>query len=96
MPRHKPSCVECQTALRPEVTGAYLLETAGKEQRPYKLWSCDIWKCPECGKEIAHGFSLNALHHCSEDFDRMLNIARGKDRLYFDHEYPAGGETCQE
>jgi hypothetical protein len=45
-------CVQCNRQMRPKKNGYEFIELAG--DRPYKLWSGDLWECQECGQQIVH------------------------------------------
>ena len=51
-----PVCVECECDMKPECNGVWVIETAGEERRPYKVWYGDKVRCPVCGVEIVVGF----------------------------------------
>ena len=71
---HKIVCVECQVELYPESNDGVCIDTAiALGGNPYKIWNCDIWKCPTCGKEVAHGFGQNPFaEHFENDFQERL------------------------
>lgn len=71
---HKIVCVECQVELYPESNDGVCIDTAiALEGNPYKLWNCDIWKCPICGKEVASGFAdIPFAEHFDNDFQARL------------------------
>lgn len=85
--RFAPTCLKCNAKYRPAEIGHYLLETAGKEHDPYKLWACDIYECPECLDQVAVGFGNNPLHRGTEEFERQLERLEGSNKLHFEHEY---------
>lgn len=63
-------CVKCEKPYLPEKNGIIIEEMAGFG--PYKLWSADLLKCPECGHLIITGFGENplAIHH-QPDYDEI-------------------------
>ena len=85
----KTVCVECQKEYRVKKAGIYLLETAGQEQRPYKLWMADLLYCPTCGHEIVARLADNPLarDHQEETMKQRLEEARQSGWLYYDHEF---------
>ncbi len=62
----RPICVPCRRFYKPAHTGIAFVEGMPEEGakpgnaeperwKPYKLWSGDLWKCPECKAEIIVG-----------------------------------------
>lgn len=77
----KPICVPCERYMRPKKNGVWFVEgmpsencaAPGKAEadkwRPYKLWSGDLWACPDCGAEIIVGVGWEPLReHYMPDF----------------------------
>lgn len=87
---HKPVCTACQVELRSHKVGIAVLDTAGKEQRPYKMWSADLSKCPICGIEAIVGFGDNphAYDWQAEKMQKLVALEASTDNLYYNHEYP--------
>jgi hypothetical protein len=52
----KPVCVKCKKTFRCENNNAILVEFYQSNSMIYKIWRCDIYKCPKCGVEICYGF----------------------------------------
>jgi len=83
MPR--PVCVKCQIQMRCEKNGVGLLELA-TPNRPYKIWSSDLFRCPVCGFEVLTGYSDNATHHSSEKFMKNVEYCKEHTQLVLDYE----------
>lgn len=83
MPR--PVCVKCQIQMRMEIMGVGLLELA-TPNRPYKIWSSDLFRCPVCGHEILSGYAGQATHHSDENFMKQVEYCKSYTRLVLDHE----------
>ena len=44
--------------------------------KPYKVWSGDLWECPDCHAEIIVGAGLDPIReHHEKDFDKWYAIA---------------------
>jgi hypothetical protein len=63
--------------LYPESNNGVCIDTAiALGGKPYKIWNCDIWKCPICRKEVASGFGQNPFaEHYEDDFQEKLKGA---------------------
>ena len=67
----RPVCVGCTKEFLPEKNGVLVCEHANFG--PYKIWSADLWKCPNCGSEIIVGFGYNSVsEHFQDDFQDWL------------------------
>lgn len=57
-------CVECGREMNVEKNGVIVEETT-EDQQPYKLWSADLYECPDCGRKVITGFAQHplAMHH---------------------------------
>ena len=87
----KMICAKDQTELRPKKNGVYLVETFQPDRKPYRIWSADLWICPECGSEIISGFSGQGLtpiaEHFEENFMEIFQQAiNSKQPMYYSHE----------
>lgn len=84
-----PACVPCGRFYRAHKTGARLLEMMpvtsdtppglANEANwdPYKIWSCDLWRCEGCGSVIATGYGLNRIaEHYEPEFEYWLADSR--------------------
>lgn len=87
----KPICVPCCRFYRPKKTGYFFTEgmPADGERRPkpgkaepekwqpYKIWSGDLWECPDCKVAIVVGVGLMPVaerHH--DDFPKTrINLS---------------------
>ena len=52
----KPVCVKCNKTLQCESINGRLVELFQNNEMIYKIWHCDIYKCPKCGMQICYGF----------------------------------------
>ncbi len=81
-------CVKCQCELRPETNGTVVIEMA--QEKPYKVWKADTWKCPGCGVEVVGGFGQkpfmeNFQEKFAEDLQTEIETAQ---RVVYDYERP--------
>ena len=75
----RPICVKCNLEFRSEESGVAVVELYLKDQKVYKLWAADLYKCPKCGTKIVSGFSNKPMltsHNCTEE------ELRGKIKLW--------------
>ncbi len=80
----KPICVPCHRFFRPKQTGIYFIEGMPEYKalpgnaepdkwKPYKLWSGDLWECPDCGAQIISGTGRDRIaEHYQPDFQRQV------------------------
>jgi hypothetical protein len=49
-------CVACNRQMRPQKNGFEFVELVPGcgVDRPYRLWSGDLWACQDCGARIIH------------------------------------------
>ncbi len=67
----KMVCSQCQLELQPQKTGVILIEMADFGE--YKIWSADLWRCPDCGMGIVAGFADEPIRiHHEDDFPAVL------------------------
>jgi hypothetical protein len=80
-------CVDCEIELKPQDNGIYVIETASFG--PYKIWSADVWVCPQCKHEVVAGFGNGPLaEHYQDKFAELLEkIKASKSRIIYDKEY---------
>lgn len=68
----RPICAKCQRFYRCKKNGVYFTETMETEDRgtvPYKMWSGDLWWCPDCHAEIIVGAGREPVaEHYEPDF----------------------------
>jgi len=71
-------CVDCGVDFRIEKTGANAVDMFQTPPVPYKITSCDAWKCPGCGKVVLAGFaSYPTVEHFQPEFNQyFLGIER--------------------
>lgn len=84
----KSVCVTCEVELKPEHNGAIVAEMFQDNDRIYKLWEADLWKCPECGIEVVLGFaSMPLMEHYEGDINAKLEEMKEKGcRIIYDNE----------
>ena len=77
---HRPVCPQCHVELHPERNGVGVLDMA--DFGPYALYDADLWKCPECGKEVVGGFGIGPISaHFEEGFEKFVNSYRERGLL---------------
>ena len=86
----KTLCIVCSVEMRPEKNGVWVVETAGQPRKPYKVWSADLIRCPDCGIQVVTGFANRALgEHYEKSFqdllDRVLD-SQSEIPVFYDHE----------
>lgn len=69
----KPICVKCERFYRPKKNGVFFIESYPTKPLappgratpefwlPYKVWSGDLWHCPDCGHELVVGTGMRAV-----------------------------------
>ncbi len=68
-------CTKCHVELKCSKTGV-LVEELTDQGEPYKVWSCDLFKCPKCGAEIAGRFGDSPIaEHYQVDYMRWASKA---------------------
>ena len=84
----KRICVKCETEFRPEINGVIVAEMFQKNQKIYKLWEADLWKCPLCGFEIIAGFAQYPFtEHFKDNCEEVLEKAKQAGRkIVYDYE----------
>lgn len=84
----KVICTDCQVEYKIEKNGVYVVEMFSDPPQPYKLWSADLWKCPNCRREIIAGFGMSALaEHFQKNFTTVLDQAKKTGKVFYDYEY---------
>lgn len=79
---HVPVCATCRIDMHPGKTGISFVEQTGEgiDARPYKIWSADMWECPECGARVVVGFGRTAHTTYHEDtFNTILEQVKQFD-----------------
>lgn len=85
----RPICVPCQRFMHPKKNGFAFIEGMPKpgcsqsdivgvrspgSWQPYKVWSGDLWDCPDCGAEVIVGCGLRPLaEHYQDDFGDVMS-----------------------
>lgn len=97
----KAVCAKCNVSLRPETNGVAVAEMFQDDREIYKIWDCDLWKCPGCGVEIILGFADRPLtEHFSDNFDAALAYFREKlkkgEAYVWNERYRLPGERMPE
>lgn len=60
-----PVCVKCEIEMRPK-KNAVMLEVM-TDERPYQVYSADLWECVECHAEVVVGVARNPRLEWWED-----------------------------
>lgn len=81
-------CAKCNSSFQTVKVGVGILETIGKEQRPYKLWSADLLEC-RCGIQILLTGN-SPLSHRVEAWQQARRLAQHTE-VYYDHEFSKEG-----
>ena len=79
-------CTVCQKPYTTHEVGTALLETAGIECRPYRLWAADILVC-RCGRQIVRTGQIPTAYDEQAGFQAEA-LARNGVRIDYDHEFP--------
>jgi len=67
-----PICVNCNREYTPHKNGTLVIEYA--EFGAYKIWSADMWMCPECDHKVIVGFGALAIsEHYEKGFKKLLD-----------------------
>lgn len=71
----KEVCINCQKTMKVHLVGAYAIEYKDKALTdPYKLWSCDLVQCPDCGITLATRWGQAPLKEAFEpDFQEYID-----------------------
>jgi len=81
----KSVCSHCECELKPKKNGVIVVEMFHNNEKIYKLWSADLWKCPLCGIQVALGFPEKPFRqHFDGDCEDIIlqEIANGKTIIY--------------
>ena len=89
----KQVCVKCEVEFKPEANGVVVAEMFRKNQKIYKLWVADLWKCPICGVEIVAGFAqYRFAEHFQDDCEKIVEEMKAEGRrIIYDKEFPYKG-----
>lgn len=60
-------CLECKVEMKPEATGLEVVETLEDGVTPYKIWNCDVKRCPRCGWSVYTGFGVGPTSQQGQD-----------------------------
>jgi hypothetical protein len=74
----QPACVPCERLMKCVQTGAFL-EELKENGDPYKLWACDVFACPTCGREVVTGYGGEPIATVAkrQDYDQTVkNVSR--------------------
>lgn len=87
-----PVCVSCEREMRAECIGVLVIETAGEDRHPYKVWQADMYKCPGCGVEVVVGFARGpVLERFHVGFaERLEDWKKVSGRVVYNHEKRGG------
>jgi hypothetical protein len=53
-------CADCRVEMRAHKTGD-VVEELQSDGEPYKVWSCDRFKCPRCESEVLVNFGRQPI-----------------------------------
>ncbi len=56
----RPVCVKCRCEMKP-AKNDFLVEEMLDGEHPYRVWSTDLWRCPNCSTEVVMGFGAKPL-----------------------------------
>ena len=81
----KSVCVKCEVELRPEKNGVIVAEMFQNNEKIYKLWEADLWKCPLCYFEVVLGFAQSPFQehfqgNCEKIVDELF--LKGRTIIY--------------
>ena len=77
----KMICGKCEVELKPETNGIIIAEMFQQNQKIYKLWEADLWKCPICGIEVVAGFAqYNFAEHHKDDCEKIVEEMKAEGR----------------
>ena len=79
-------CDRCRTRFKVVQVGVPVLETAGKEQRPYQLWQADLLRCA-CNRTVLRTADNPAARDAEAGAQARAVKALGKKELYYEHEF---------
>ena len=67
------TCVNCERGYQRIENGIFLVEMFCSPPEPYKVWSADLWQCPNCKDKVVSGRGDNPLmHHFQDGFSEYL------------------------
>lgn len=64
----------CSRIMRVKKNGITVEETT-ESGEPYRLWSADLWACPNCGIEVISGFGR---HPVAEGYEGRYTAVRAQ------------------
>lgn len=81
MSNHRRVCGNCNVFMLCMMNDIGVLEMA--HFGPYKLWSADVWRCPECGHTVICGFGQGpvAEHYQEERFKGFIDAYGSRGEL---------------
>lgn len=63
-----PVCFACRIEMRPEQND-FIVEEMAERDRPYRVWSTDLYRCPGCGAKVICGFAREPMaEHWAERY----------------------------
>jgi hypothetical protein len=84
----RPLCVQCRIAME-RVRAITVVETMGRDCKPYKLHNADLCRCKSCRLEVVLGFGEKAFaEYFQADFKEQL--AKAKDVVYWNERTKEG------
>ena len=70
-----PTCVHCERGYERIRSGVYLVEHFNDPPQPYKVWSADLWKCPQCQQQTVMGYGMDPLmEHYEQVFNEWFSL----------------------
>lgn len=77
-------CADCGKTMKPERYGIIGIEMFDDGKRPYKIWQCDLYKCPSCGHKVLSGFGFSSItEHFQDDFNDVLkSIKENPEKIW--------------
>lgn len=90
-------CLQHECAPSVDRNGVWVIETRGPEHRPYKVYRCDLYRCPVGGEYSIGGWGTATVEGSSAFTGVLREALSGNDGpTYYSHEVPAYRPTCDE
>jgi hypothetical protein len=76
-------CVNCKCSMKKTLIGVlvgFIVKSVDPE-RPYEIWSGDVWTCPQCDSEVVGQYGNNAIwRHFHKDDPPKLDLTITSER----------------
>ena len=86
----KPICVKCEKGFKPYHNGAFLVELFHNNEFIYKIWHCDIYRCPECRVKIVYGYGDNPVMRDIDGEEKcrefIKNLEKNNETIVYEYE----------